>query len=264
MRFKYTDYHVHTKWSHDIAKNGPSFENYAVIAEKNQINICFLDHYELYYIEHDKTYPFFEGKINKYLEEVDQIKETFDFVLSGLEVDYYKEYENKLKEFMDQYENQFDFIAGTVHETDLGLPFTTREKLVKLLQKKDLKAIVDNFFDLTEDLIKSKIFKNICHLDTIFRYINKRDLKPSQDIDISDERILNLGRLCINNDIKIEYNLSGIKYPIGRPFPSKSIITQLIKEGAEIFIGSDSHNLNYFRTIIPMVKEEYNNLNIRD
>ncbi len=56
MKFKFTDYHVHTaKWSSDIAKDGPNFEDYIKIAESNEINICFLDHFEFYSIENDKT-----------------------------------------------------------------------------------------------------------------------------------------------------------------------------------------------------------------
>ena len=95
MKFKYTDYHIHTKWSHDIVNSGPTFEDYCKVAEKNKINICFLDHYELYYIETDKNYPFYDNKIVNYLEEVDKIKENYDFVLSGLEVDYYKDRETR-------------------------------------------------------------------------------------------------------------------------------------------------------------------------
>ena len=257
MKFKYTDYHIHTKWSHDISELGPSFEKYLKIAEKNKINICFLDHYELYYIENDKTYPFYAGKIEQYLEEIDKIKGTYDFVLSGLEVDYYTDYVIKLREFMDDYKKDFDFIAGTLHEPDIGFPVTTRNKLVELLEKKSVKQVVDNFFELSEEMIRSKIFENICHLDTIFRYINIRDLVPTFKTDVSDERVLNLGRLCIKNDVNIEYNLSGLKFPIGRPFPSKSVITQLIREGAKIFVGSDSHSVNYFRTNIPKVKKAY-------
>ena len=262
MKFKYTDYHVHTRWSHDIKEFGPLFEDYIKVAEKNKINICFLDHYELYYIENDKNYPFYgDGKIDQYLEEIDKIKENYESVLSGLEVDYYIDREMELWEFMDEYEKQIDFIAGTLHEMDFGYPVTTREKLLKLLKKKKIKNIVDEYFELMERLINSKIFKNICHLDTIFRYLNPKDLNPTFDCDISDERVLNIGRLCIKNGIQIEYNLSGIKYPIARSFPSKKVIKQLNNEGAKIFIGSDSHSVNYFRTKIHKVKKAYKLLN---
>jgi histidinol-phosphatase (PHP family) len=262
MKYKYTDFHVHTKWSHDIADSGPPFEEYIQIAEENQTNICFLDHYELYYIENDENYPFYGDKIHKYLDEVDKLKENYDFVLSGLEVDYYVDYESKLHEFMDDYKNQFDFIAGTLHEPIIGFPVTNRQKLVDLLEQKSIKQVIDNFFELSEKMIQSKIFQNICHLDTIFRYINVRDLAPTSDSNISDERIINLGRMCIKNNLNIEYNLSGLKFPIGRPFPSKAIIRQLRKEGAKLFIGSDSHSINYFQKTIPMVKNAYQFLNL--
>ena len=69
--------------------------------------------------------------------------------------------------------------------------------------------------------------------------------------------MVELGRLCILHDIKIEYNLSGLRFPIGRPFPNKSVIEQLKREGVKIFIGSDSHSIEYFEDMIPVVKKEY-------
>jgi len=257
MRFKYTDYHVHTNWSHDIAEFGPSFEDYLIIAEKNRINVCFLDHYELYYIENDPSYPFYGGKIVDYLEQVDKIKERYDFALSGLEVDYYPDREDELRNFMDDYGKDFDFIAGTLHETKSGLPVTTREKLMKLLEQERLKYVVDRFFALSRQMIDSQIFENICHLDTIYRYINKHDVTPTFDIDVSNKRPLELGRLCIKKGIRIEYNLSGKVYPINRPFPAKRVIIKLRREGAKFFVGSDSHSLNYFRRNIRRVKKAY-------
>jgi HisJ family histidinol phosphate phosphatase len=257
MRFKYTDYHVHTNWSHDIAEFGPEFEDYLAIAERNRINICFLDHYELYQIENDKNYPFYGGKIVNYLEEVDKIKETYDFVLSGLEVDYYPDREDELRNFKDDYGKQFDFLAGTLHETEHGLPVTTRKKLMKLLNKKRIKQVVVEFFHLSKQMIQSKIFENICHLDTIFRYINRKDVQPTFDLEVSEKRVLELGRLCISNDIRIEYNLSGLRYPIKRPFPAKKVIKELRREGAKFFVGSDSHSINYFRTNVKKVKKAY-------
>lgn len=261
-KFVITDFHVHTKWSSDITENGPTFEAYLPIAEKNKINICFLDHYELYHVKNNINYPFYgDGKIEQYIEQMDKIKENFDFVLSGLEVDYYLDKDVELKEFMDNYGKAFDFIAGSLHETDVGLPFTTREKLIELLSKKKIKSVVDEYFELMRKMIESKIFENVCHLDTIFRYINPKDIKPTSDVDVSDERILELGRLCIKNKIRIEYNLSGFRYPISRPFPSNIVIKKLKKEGGEFFIGSDSHSINYFRSVIPSVKKAYKFLN---
>lgn len=262
MKFKFTDYHVHTaKWSADIKDNGPKFEDYIKIAENNEINVCFLEHYELYQIEKDKTNPFYNGNIDNYLEELDEIKETYDFIYCGLEVEYYKDRELELLEFMDDYEKELDFIGGTIHEWIFGYPVTSKEKLIQFLEKKKMKDIIDEYFETSEMMIKSQIFKNICHIDTIFRYINENDIKPEKDCDVSEERVLELGRLCIKNNMCIEYNLSGKKFTIGRSFPSKTVVSLLKKEGGKFFVGSDSHSLDYFERQITNVKRAYKYIN---
>jgi histidinol-phosphatase (PHP family) len=258
MTYKYTDYHLHTTpWSVDVGEDGPKFEDYIKIAEINEINICFLEHYELYYIEKDRKNPFYNGNIENYLEEIDELKETYDFIYSGLEVEYYEDREIELLEFMDDYERELDFIGGTLHEWIFGYPVTSKKKLLEFLNKKKMKDVINEYFETSEKMIKSKIFKNICHLDVIFRYINENDIIPEEDCDISEERVLELGRLCIESNLSIEYNLSGIRYPIGRPFPSKAIISRLKKEGGKFFVGSDSHSLEYFENQISKVIEAY-------
>ena len=257
MKFSYTDHHIHTRWSSDISEDGPEFIEYIKIAEENEINICFLEHYELYKIERDKTDPFYDGKIDDYLEEFDELKGSYKFILSGLELEYYRDREIELLEFLDDYEKEIDFIGGTLHEWIYHYPITSRAKLLDLLEKVPMKKVIDDYFEISRMMIESKIFKNICHLDTIFRYINENDIIPLDDCDVSEDRVLNLGRLCIKNKIRIEYNLSGSKFPIDRSFPSKKVAEQLKSERAKFFVGSDSHTLKYFRKSIPKVKEAY-------
>ena len=262
MKFKYTDYHIHTvNWSTDIDENGPDFIDYIKIAEINRINICFLEHFELYYIEKEKSNPFYNGKIQDYLEEIDTLKESYDFISGGLEVEYYIDREIELLEFMDDFGRELDFICGTLHEWIPGYAITMREKLLKLLEKKKIKTVIDEYFERCEMMIKSKIFKNICHIDTIFRYINVNDIIPTEECDVSEDRVMKLGRLCIENKINIEYNLSGLKFPIGRPFPSMTIMKQLRKEGIAFFVGSDSHSIEYFEKQINKVISAYEFLN---
>ena len=81
------------------------------------------------------------------------------------------------------------------------------------------------------------------------------------DCDISDSRVLDLGRLCIKNKIKVELNLSGLRFPVNRTFPSMDVMKQLKKEGVEFFVGSDSHSLDYFKDQIHKVIEAYKLLN---
>ena len=163
---------------------------------------------------------------------------------------------------MDDVGNELDFVAGTVHEWIRGYPITLREKVLELMNKIPVKQIIDEFFGTTEKLIHSGIFKNICHIDTVFRYINENDIKPPKDCDISNDRIIELGRICKERKISVEYNLSGFKFPINRTFPSKEVVSQLKGEGVNFFIGSDSHSLDYFEETIPRLKKAHEFLDL--
>jgi histidinol-phosphatase (PHP family) len=258
MKYKVTDYHLHTAdWSTDVGENGPKFMDYIKVAEENRINICFLEHFEFYQIESDKSNPFYNSGVQDYLEEIDKLKETYDFIIGGLEIAYYQDREIEIREFLDDYGKELDFICGSIHEWIFKCPVTTRKELLKFMEKKPLEDIINEYFSISEMMINSKIFKNVCHLDTIFRYINENDIKPPEKCDVSEERVLNLGRLCMKNNITIEYNLSGLRFPINRPFPSKEVVIQLKKEGASFYVGSDSHSLKYFTDKIPEIKEAY-------
>ena len=150
MRFKFTDFHVHTRpYSVDVAEDGPTFIDYIKVAEEYRINVCFLEHYELYYIETDKKNPFYNGNIDNYLEEIDDLKETYDFIYSGLEVEYYQEKEIELLELMDDYAKEVDFIAGTIHEWIFNYPITQRERLLDLLEKKSMKSVIDEYLSIS-------------------------------------------------------------------------------------------------------------------
>jgi len=195
-------------------------------------------------------------------ETFDDLKGNYKFILSGLELEYYRDREIELLEFMDDYGKELDFISGTLHEWVYGYPITSRAKLLQLLEKVQMRKVLDDYFEISRKMIESKIFKNICHIDTIFRYINDHDIKPLDDCDVSDERVLELGRLCIKNKINIEYNLSGSRFPINRPFPSKEIAKQLKLERAKFFVGSDSHSVEFFQENISKVKDAYNFLGI--
>ncbi|MHA1339348.1 MAG: histidinol-phosphatase HisJ family protein [Promethearchaeota archaeon] len=256
------DFHIHTNWSLDNL-TGPDPEDYLEIAEKNKVQICFLDHYELIYkedppIPKDKTWvpqwPFYNDKWNKYLEKMDEIKSNYSFVFSGLEVDYYTFMEDKIKEFLDDYANEFDLLVGTLHDAEPCSPVTLEEDLKRLIKKYgSFEKVVEIYFEIEKSLVKSKLFNAVAHIDTIFRYCNK--IVPKKDQYDSYFKTKEIIALCIKEGIWIEYNISGYRYPIGRPFPPESMLEEYIPKGAKFFIGSDSHSVETFNLFIPKIKE---------
>ncbi len=260
MKFPHTDYHVHTNWSFDISKNGPSFYDYLDVCEEHQINICFLEHYELYYVETNKYHPFYGEKIVDYIEEIDNIKESYDFVLSGLEVDYYIDRENQLIEFLDNYGDQLDFIAGSVHELMYDYPITVPSGAEKLLSIWSAEKIVDEYFYALNKMVSSNLFRNLCHIDIVFRYINPHFCNYLIDEQAIFNELVEIGKICEQKGVSIECNLSGLRHLIGRPYPSNKVISEYIKQGIRVYVGSDSHSVNNFRKNIPLVKETYENI----
>ncbi|MHA1729743.1 MAG: histidinol-phosphatase HisJ family protein [Promethearchaeota archaeon] len=261
------DLHVHNKWSLDIP-NGPKAEEYLSIAEENQIHIGFLDHYEIFY---EKEYPCpfpdkkwvpvwpFKGKNwERYLEEMDELRINYSFVSTGLEIDYYPDLEDELRNFIDDYGNEFDLLVGSLHELEHFRPVTLPSDLRALIKKHgSFEDVIGIYYNLLENMIKSKIFNAIAHIDTIYRYVGSSFIPMEDEYKNSEYKgyTRQIIDLCIEEGVWIEFNLSGYRYPIGRPFPPRQMIEEFGKKGAKIFIGSDSHKIETFQHFIPKIKE---------
>jgi HisJ family histidinol phosphate phosphatase len=260
------DLHVHNRWSLDIPQ-GPHPEEYMELAEKNKIHIGFLDHYEVIYqknlecpFEDKKWVPidtFAGDNWNKYLEELDDLKNNYSFVSTGLEIDYAPEDEGELSDFIKEYGSTFDFFVGTLHELERFRPVTLESDLRALIKKHgSFEAIVKIYFDLQEKMIKSGLFTAIAHIDTIYRYcgsiIPRIDQYQNSEFGGYTQRII---ELCIKNNIWIEYNLSGFRYSLNRPFPPEKMVKKYSKLGAKFFVGSDCHTIPTFNRFVPKIKE---------
>jgi len=264
------DLHVHNHWSLDIP-SGPKASEYLEIAEKNKIHIGFLDHYELFYLSNptcpykDKewipTWPFDEQGWSDYLEEMDSLRSSYPFVSTGLEIDYYADMEPELRNFVEAYGDEFDFLVGSMHELEHWRPVTLPTDLIALVnQMGGFENAVTKYFDLQERMIKTKIFKAVAHIDTIFRYC--RELVPMKDEYDRFERTKKIIELCIETGTWIEYNLSGWRFPINRPFPAEPFLHEYIPKGAHFYVGSDSHSVADFAEYVPKVQTATKLLNI--
>lgn len=263
----YADFHIHSHWSLDIP-NGPAPEDYLEIAEEHHIHIGFLDHYEMLYEDNpsgpkDKhwmpEWPFAGEKWNQYLEKMDELKSHYNFVSSGLEVDYYPERETELRNFVDDYGDEFDLLMGTVHEVEPFAPITLAEDLKRMLKKHgSLEKVADIYFEIERRMLESKIFKAVAHIDTIYRFCNSFvPMKESYDLN---PQIQEIADLCRKTDTWLEWNLSGFRYPIGRPFPVFDVIKKHQNAGGRVFIGSDTHSVDTLVEFIPRIKRAYDSL----
>ena len=257
------DVHIHTNWSQDNL-NGPSMHHYAELAEKYKIHIGFADHFELLYEEsqsmkHGK-WKLCRDSLPQYLEEIDQLQSEGFHVSAGLEVDYYPQRIPQLQAFLDEFYDQFDLIIGSVHEIEDFRPVTVQEDLDWLMEKyHSFTSIVDEYFRLEMEMVEQQLFDVIAHPDVVYRFCTPEMLTQHPEYK-ADPRVLEIGRLCASTKTLLEVNLSGIYKPWNQSFPNEKYMFDLIAEGTEFTIGSDSHSIEHFEKSVLDIRK-FNRIN---
>jgi histidinol-phosphatase (PHP family) len=242
------DLHLHTEFSPD--SNTP-LEVYAQAANRLEIHIGFLDHFELAFLDRPDYLNY--DTLPKLLESFDQTQASYPNTSLGLEVDYYSDRASIVAEFCDEYRKDFDYFVGTVHVID-DLAVTTPEEFEVLVSRIGLTPIVHRYFDEVEGAIQSELFDGIAHIDGVMRFIPWYPSEPSL-IEFWQERTLELGKLCLQKGVLIELNLRGLSHPWGKMHPSQQLVEELLKSGSQFYVGSDSHGLTDFQETAPKLKQ---------
>ncbi len=244
------DHHVHTRWSLDIP-DGPKFEDYIPLAEREHLDINFLDHLEVALF--NESVPLREGTINKYLEDFDVAKSLCTHLFAGFEVDYYPDKEAEIGDFLDKYKKDVDLIVGSVHEVAPLQPITVPLHLRNLLQHHSFDELVEIYFECERKMIESGLFEAIAHPDVIFRFCG--DVVENQPSYAHHPRLLELGDLCKQKNIRVELNVRGLLYPCQRSFPDIPIVNNFLQKGVQMFVGSDSHSVEDLEHQVQWIKQ---------
>ncbi len=244
------DHHIHTRWSLDIP-NGPIFEDYIPVVEEAHVHINFLDHLEI--ARFQDNVPLIEETISKYLEAFDVARARCAQLSSGFEVDYYPDKEAELAEFLDNHRKEIDLVVGSVHEIVPLKPITIAGHLRDLLMTKSFNTLVDEYFDIEQKMVESGLFDAIAHPDVIFRFCG--DIVPNQPSYNAHPRLLEIGDLCKQHNIRIELNVGGILQPCRRSFPDIPVVKAFLKKNVQMFVGSDSHGVKDLKRQVPWIKQ---------
>jgi HisJ family histidinol phosphate phosphatase len=243
------DLHIHSNWSQDNL-NGPSLSDYVPLAEKYKIHIGFAEHFELAYYEIPNSkwgkWKLNLATVDQYLEELDQIYSLFPHITVGLELDFYPQRIQQLQNFMDRYRNEFDFFIGSLHELEDFRAITVPQDLNWLIQSYGgFDNVLKKYWNYLQSMISAEIFDGIAHPDVIYRFFSETDRKIHPEYDF-DQSILKIGELCVYTNTLMEVNLSGLRSPWKRTFPSESYVNHLRANDVDFFVGSDSHTTTAF------------------
>ncbi len=194
--------------------------------------------------------------LKTYFKHIEVLQEKFRVrILKGLEVDYFTEYEDEIKECITKY--KIDIILGSCHYVcGSALPESNRyihvgfiNQLQPFINKYGEQKLYSAYFENILSAIKSGMFNYIAHLDFL-----KKKFK-NYHFDKAIIYIRPILRELIKNNIGLEINLSGIK-DTGETYPSVGIINEYIKMGGnKISIGSDAHSISRLKKSAYLIQD---------
>lgn len=264
------DYHVHSGMLkhtddnlEDIVKAARDL-GFEEIAFTEHLIWIFIANPEIDYLkERDTLYPE-KGMIPKdtkttdldsYFKKIENCQKKYKIkLLKGLEIDYFEEYENEIKECLSKYDIEIKlgsnhFLSYSERDSSKNIYFKVgdKEQIESFIKKYGEQELYIKYFDNMLKAVESNVFDYIAHLDYIkkgFKHYNFNRAEPYID------KIL---ECMIKNDVGLEINLSGIK-KVGETFPSKEVIDKYKKMGGrKISIGSDAHSISRLKKMAPIV-----------
>lgn len=148
----------------------------------------------------------------------------------GLEVDYFPEQENNIRQKLSQY--HFDYVIGSVH--DLGDWAFDVEEFIHRYQEWDLDDLYRVYYGTVHQAVRSGLFQVIGHLDLIkvFGY------RPGKEMWQWIDPVL---KSIQQRELTIEVNSAGLFKPVAEVYPEEKIIARCFALNIPVTIGSDAH-----------------------
>lgn len=257
------DGHMHLEYGDLTKEYVLEFVNAA--ANKGLKKIQILDHTHRF-VEFEPIYEelkkeplqkkWLENKTMKFKDSLDDydrlIKEMKDIDLSidvsfGLEVCYVPKYKEYIRNILKNHE--YDFIVGAIHSIDGKLYDMNFSKEI-LWNKYDVDDIYKRYYELVFDLVKSDLFTQLAHPDTIkmFNYYPKYDLT---------ETYHQLAKLLIEHNVIAENN-TGCHYRYNhRDIGLSDELLKIFKEhNVKLIAASDAHYPEHVGTNIIDIYEK--------
>lgn len=238
--------HIHTNFSKD---GQSSLQEVIDTAKKAGLNVITItDHFSL-----PEGFKVREG--DSYMTR-DQLKDYVNLITAekeknkdidirlGAEIDFKPGFEKLIPLMVKNIE--FDYIIGGIHtiaswNTKVGWDFDySKEVFEKGLAKINIKKAYKEYFDLVRQLIKSRLFDSVAHLDSIKKFNKNSEYFDENEKDYG-EAIMKCLDLIEKNNIVLEINTIGLFRPCKSLYPSEWIIKEAFKRKIDITIGSDCH-----------------------
>jgi histidinol-phosphatase (PHP family) len=236
------DYHTHTYFSFDGAKDSTPDSLCQAAIERGITDLAITDHFECNW-RAEAAYPPYQA--DKAYEEIMAAKEKYKGKLNltyGIEIGQANQYPEEAKTLLDSH--GFDFIIGSIHNLKGAIDFYYWDfaALFRDMQHSYVGNMFERYIDeLCEVVDTFDKIDTIAHLTYIYRYCalsgNHYDLL--QHADAAEV----LFKKMVARDIALEVNVSTLWKGLGFAMPDRDFLS-LYKEcgGRLVTVGTDSHS----------------------
>ncbi len=252
------DTHIHLQGEYTI-ENINKIVKKAVEMELDEI--WLLDHtyyfkdfalmYEAVCKDNEKNRKWFNRKndtlnIEEYWKLITEVrkKEYPIKIKFGLEVCYFKEFENLIKENSEKFD--YDFLIGSIHfigDMQFG-------RFKDEWEKYNVDELYKKYFEASEELVKSRIFNVIAHPDSIKQHGHK----PSFNLKPYYEKLV---KEIIKNPILLEQNSGVIRRTETKDLGMNNELLQMaIDKNIQITTSSDAHEIRDIGYMVKRMLEE--------
>ncbi|MHB1000941.1 MAG: histidinol-phosphatase HisJ family protein [Armatimonadota bacterium] len=224
-------YHVHSRWSDGKAD---VVDYIRAAGEMGLDEIGISDHYVLTPNGEPQYFSMDLNCLDDYVEDVQNSAGEAPeglIVRLGLEVDYFPETENLIKDILASY--PFDYVIGSIHFVN-GFPIDDAVEPWEKLNQDERNDAIECYWVRMRQMAESGLFDFAGHLDLTkkFGFYSTRDI--SGDISAALDAIA-------KSDMAFEVNTSGWYKPCKEVYPSPEIIKGCFDRGIPVVVTADAH-----------------------
>lgn len=219
------DYHMHT-----ILSDGHNTHEEMVLAaiEKGFDEIGFSDHFG---IKQPCKWAVGADAIVQLEEKVIEVKQKYGdriSILFGIEVDYFNDKEEEIRESLQKF--NFDYIIGSVHFLDDWNYDTDKSRYKEFSND----FLYEWYFHELQKAAKSGLFDIMGHPDLIKKFGIWPETSKKQLFEET-------ASVFAESGVTFEMNTSGKDRPCAEFFPGTTLIKAFFEAGVPVTLGSDSH-----------------------
>lgn len=168
--------------------------------------------------------------LERYVDVVMRAKEAGLPVLLGVEVDFFPETIEAVRQYLDQY--PFDIILGSVHWIG-GWGFDKHHS-VDEWDRRGWRTVYEEFFELQTQLASSGAVDVLAHPDRIKLRGHRLSEEP---IGLYQDLVDAL----VAGGVAVELNSGGFRHPIEEPYPGPTLLRMFGAAGLDLTFASDAH-----------------------